>query len=392
MDETKFRIIRAETDAAGSTACCGTAAGNTLAGAAAAASSRPPSMPRWSVGLHPSPAGLVYRVSTVLTGGDLWEHAKCRISAFRNTFTIMPGLYAVNEPGKDSDIFLSANYKYSFDLLRQSLSGMNAWVLVLDTKGINVWCAAGKGTFGTSELIRSIRAAQLEKVVAHNRRVIAPQLGGVGVSAYQVARQTGFRVHFGPVYARDIQAFVSAGYRATQEMRQVRFNMKDRLVLTPMEINPAMKKFPLYSLIVLLAFGLQPSGIIFGSAFEGGVPFLLLGLLAVFSGAFLTPVFLPYVPFRSFAVKGWIMGAAFTILALQASGLFSGEWLLRSIACIFFPVAASYIALQFTGSTTFTGMSGVKRELRVAIPLYLLGLAVSAVLLVIFKAREWGVL
>ncbi len=386
MAEPKLKIIQMKTGNDGPAACCGTIPG---AGPAALPFSTP--FPSWASGLHPSPAGPVYRVSTELKGSDLWEHAKCRISAFRNTYTVMPGLYAVNEPGKDSDVFLSANYKYSFDLLRQSLSGMNAWVLVLDTKGINVWCAAGKGTFGTSELIRSITAAKLDAIVTH-RRVIAPQLGGVGVSGHQVARQTGFRVHFGPVYARDIPAFVAAGYKAAQEMRQVQFGMKDRLFLTPMEINPAMKKFPLYGLIVLLAFGLQPSGIMFQDAVSGGVPFLLLGLLAVFNGAFLTPVLLPYVPFRSFAVKGWIMGAASTLLALQASGLLRGEWLLQTLAYLFFPTAASYIALQFTGSTTFTGMSGVKRELRVAIPLYLASLVISAVLLVIFKAKEWGVL
>jgi len=69
-------------------------------------------------------------------------------AAFRMSYAISPGLYAVGNPTKESDVFVSANYKLSFDVLRRELKGFNAWILVLDTKGINVWCAAGKGTFG----------------------------------------------------------------------------------------------------------------------------------------------------------------------------------------------------------------------------------------------------
>jgi hypothetical protein len=36
-----------------------------------------------------------------------------------------------------------------------------------DTKGINVWCAAWKGTFGTEELIRRIETSGLAAVVSH---------------------------------------------------------------------------------------------------------------------------------------------------------------------------------------------------------------------------------
>ena len=87
-----------------------------------------------------------------------------------------PGLYALGKPGKQSEIFVTANYKYSLDLLRKSLRGRDAWILVLNTKGINVWCAAGKGTFGTSELVLRIRAVRLEQYVDH-RRIILPQPG-----------------------------------------------------------------------------------------------------------------------------------------------------------------------------------------------------------------------
>ncbi len=331
----------------------------------------------------------VQTVSTDWSLEDSLGQIRCRVSSYRNSYTVTPGLYAVGRPDNASDILVSANYKLSFDILRRSLKGMNAWILVLDTKGINVWCAAGKRTFGTDELIRRISEAHLDKVVSH-KRIILPQLGAPGIAAHIVSKKTGFRVYYGPVHAKDIPAYIAAGYKATKEMRTVRFTWLDRLVLTPMEMIPALKKFPVYALIVLLIFGLQPSGIFFREAAVNGWPFLLLGLLSVFSGAFLTPVLLPLVPFRAFAVKGWITGFI-SILFIQGILKITDNSLLI-FTYLFFPLLSSYIALQFTGSTAFTGMSGVKKELRYALPVYKVAAAISLVLLAISRLGQWGIL
>ena len=334
--------------------------------------------------------GAISIVSTDLAMSDYWEHVKCRTSAFRNDYTVHPGLYAVGAPDKNSDVLVSANYKLSFDALRKALKGLNAWILVLDTEGINVWCAAGKGTFGTDELVRLISVTKLAEIVDH-RKIIVPQLGAPGISAHEVKKATGFKVCYGPVRAEDIGAYIAAGHEATREMRTVTFPFSDRLILTPMEINPTMKKhYPMYALIMLAIFGLQPEGIFFRDALSGGLPFLLLGLLTVFAGALLTPALLPFIPFRSFAVKGWIMG----MLAVFLSAKFIAipghlNAILLIFTYLFFPLASSYIALQFTGATTFTGMSGVKKELKIFIPLYILGVVASLILLLVYKLDEW---
>ncbi len=348
--------------------------------------------PPFSIGTLRTPAGSVFQVATEWTRADFWGMVKSRIGAFRMRYSVEPGLYAVGDPTAESDVFVTANYKLSFDVLRRELRTMNAWVLVLDTKSINVWCAAGKGTFGTDELVQRIKAARLEAIVTH-RRVILPQLGAVGVNAEEVRKATGFRVSYGPVQARDIPAYVAAGYKKTPAMRTIRFPFQDRVILTPMEINPAMKKYPWFALVVLLLFGLEPQGVLFARAWFGGLSFLLLGLLSVFAGAFLTPALLPFIPFRSFALKGWVMG-------LLAMGLVTPFALftpdkntaLLVAAWLFFPALTSYIALQFTGSTTFTGMTGVQKELRIGIPLYLGVAVVSLVLVVVFKLQEWRVI
>ena len=349
--------------------------------------------PEWVIGTMATEAGTVYRISGEWSRADFWGQVKCRIGSYRDHYTVPPGLYAIGEPDKTSDVFASANYKLSFDILRREIKGLNAWILVLDTKGINVWCAAGKGAFGTDELIGRISGARLDKVVDH-RKIILPQLGAPGVSAHVVSRKTGFSVSYGPVDARDIPAYVKSGYKKTAEMRTVRFALADRLVLTPMEITPAMRKYyPLFALLVLVLFGLQPSGILFRDALSGGLPFLFLGLTAVLAGAFITPVLLPFIPFRSFALKGLIAGIAITYLTMELSGYFVRmHGLPLAAAWLFFPLASSYIALQFTGSTTFTGMSGVKKELKIAIPVYIFSSALSIILLLVFKLYEWRII
>ncbi len=349
-------------------------------------------MPPFAAGTVATPAGSVYRVTPDWTRADYVGMIRSRIGAFRMQYSVPPGLYAIGEPAKESDVFVSANYKLSFDILRRSLAGMNAWVLVLDTKSINVWCAAGKGTFGADELVNRVSEAKLDSVVSH-RRLILPQLGAVGVDAAAVQKRTGFRVSFGPVQAKDIPAYVKAGYKKTDEMRTITFSLLDRLILTPMEIHPAMKKFPWFAGGFLLLFGLQPSGILFREAWLNGLPFIALLLLSVLAGAFVTPVLLPFVPFRSFAVKGWIVGLVLTALAVSGLGLRGNHQpLLLAASYLFFPALSSYIALQFTGSTTFTGMSGVKKELKIGIPAYIAAAAASSILMVLFKIREWGLL
>jgi len=336
-------------------ACCGTGtvAENACSGDTArsilSCSSANRNAPRWIIGAVPTLAGAVPQIASAWTRCDYWGMIKSRTGAYRMRYTVAPGLYALGNPGKDADVFVTANYKLTFDIVRRALTGFNAWVLVLDTKSINVWCAAGKGTFGTDELVKRVTDARLDAVVGH-RRLIVPQLGAVGVNAGAVQKQTGFRVSFGPVEARDIPEYIRAGYKKTAAMSTMRFSLLDRLILTPMEINPAMKKFPWVAAGILLVFGAQPSGFLFKEAWFNGLPFQLLGLLAVLTGALVTPVLLPFVPSRSFAVKGWIMGVLSVLIATRSSGLPGvQDPILLAVAYLLFPALSSYIALQFTG-------------------------------------------
>jgi len=348
--------------------------------------------PNWITGMHTTDAGSFHRITGIWSFADYIGQIRARVSSYRMRYNVKPGIYALGAPDESSLVFVTANYKLSFDILRRELKNMSAWILVLDTAGINVWCAAGKGTFGTAELISRITLAGLEKIITH-KRIILPQLGAVGVRAFEVRKATGFRIFFGPVSARDIPGYLENNLKATTEMRRIRFSMFDRLVLTPMEINPVMvKRFPVFALAVLIVFGLQPEGIIFHKAISEGWGTLVLGFTSVIAGAFVTPLLLPFVPFRAFSVKGWLVGLIMT-LAFLLSGVIpvNGNFLV-SASFLFFPAASSYIALQFTGSTTFTGISGVKKELKFALPLYISAAGISVLLIIMHKLTEWGII
>ncbi len=316
----------------------------------------------WTVGEIPSAAGPVPVVATRLRSRDRLDILGLRLGIGRRSSRIRPGLYAVGRPEASSPVFVSANYKFSFDRLREALEGIDGWLLVLDTKGINVWCAAGKGIFSAFEIARRVEATGLAGVVSH-RRLILPQLAAPGVAARDVESWTGFQVVFGPVRARDIRPFLDAGLEATAEMRRVRFRLVDRLVLIPMELIPGLR----YALPPAAILGLLTVlGLVRGA---GDALLWLAGALA--AGTVATPLLLPWIPGRAFSFKGALAGALGAAALVGFRGLLAAgpSGLLQAAATLLcLPALSAFLAVNFTGATTFTSMSGVKRELRAAIP------------------------
>jgi CO dehydrogenase/acetyl-CoA synthase gamma subunit (corrinoid Fe-S protein) len=176
----------------------------------------------------------VFKTTDQLNFKDVLANFLVRWGVGRMNYKVVPGLYKKGNPDSESPVLVTANYKLTFDSVRKELSGMSAWILVLDTKGVNVWCAAGKGTFGTEELIRKIDSVNIKEVVSH-RTIILPQLGAPGIASHEVTKNTGFRTVYCPVYAKDIQGFLKKNMKATTEMRLVNFGIKERLKVIPME-------------------------------------------------------------------------------------------------------------------------------------------------------------
>ena len=318
------------------------------------------------------------RVSTIIDLKDFLGAVMVRWGINRDKYRVNPGLYAIGTPGPDSNVFVTANYKLSFDALRKNLCGENGWILILDTKGINVWCAAGKGTFGTKELVSRIRLSSLEKVVNH-KRLILPQLGATGVSAHKVKEETGFNVLYGPVRASDIKKFIGDGYRADKGMRKISFGFKDRIKLIPNDFIYG-KFYLLGAMAVLfLISGLSSKGVSYKDFSREGGPAILKVFLAYLSGIVITPMFLPYIPGRYFSLKGFIAGTlVFLILILFE---FAGGNTIEIFSWFFIITAiSSFLAMNFTGSSTYTSLSGVKKEMKISMP-FQIGFAIIGLIL-----------
>ncbi len=336
----------------------------------------------WVSGKISTPAGWVPRVETKLTFADTLGTWKARWGINRMHYRVQPGLYAVGNPSPDSPVFVSANYKMSFDRLRASLDGRDGWIMVLDTKGINVWCAAGKGTFGTNEILKRIDAVNLGRVISH-RKLILPQLGATGVRAHLVKQMSGFTVIYGPVRAEDIPAFLDAGMKATEAMRRVRFNLIDRIPLIPLEIVSGMKYALIVAVCLFFLSGIGKAGFSTERVMSIGIPSAVLILLVSLAGAIFIPILLPWLPGRPFSSKGFFLGsifvAALLIFALPLPGMFV-NWFNAFAWVAIIPAVVSFIAMNFTGATTFTSPSGVRREMRAALPVQIT-LAVIGLLL-----------
>ncbi len=321
--------------------------------------------------------GTIPQIATIWSRLDLWETIKVRWSIGRMDYMVEPRIYAVGNPGESSPVFVTANFKLTFDHVRRALESMNAWLLVLDTKGINVWCAAGKGTFSTKELMRQINNVELNKIVNHHK-VIVPQLGAVGVSAHEIKKNTGFSVVYGPVRAEDIHAFMEAGMKATKEMRSVKFSTWDRLKLIPVELANGTYYLILVPALFLILSGLNRKGYSVDMAYHDGLRSVFNLLIAYVTGCGITPVLLPWIPFRRFALKGLLTGllAAFILTCFH----FLGHGYLEIISWfLMIGSLSSFLAMTFTGTSTFTSLSGVQKEMKTAVPMQI-GMAVLGVI------------
>lgn len=323
-------------------------------------------MCRYVCGWQETPAGDIPQVTGELKLLDIAGHWAMRWGFGRSHYRVAPGLYAIGKPTADSHVLVSANYKLSFDVLRRDVAGLDLWILVIDTKGINVWCAAGKGTFGTAEIVNRVKSSQLEKVVSH-RQLIVPQLGAPGVAAHEVKKQSGFKVIYGPILAKDIKQFLAAEMKATPAMRRITFDTRDRFILTPVELTAFWKNALRAALILFVIGGLGPSIFSFAAAWSRGGAAVSIGLAGLFAGAVLTPTLLPWIPGRAFALKGTIVGLAISFIVLITTGPYDFLSALATTLCL--TAVSSFAAMNFTGSSTYTSPSGVEKEMRHAIPL-----------------------
>jgi len=202
------------------------------------ARARPPTAARrlWSV------PRLRHRVTprTLLT--DLWSLFFRILPPYPK---FKPGLYAIGNPDRRSPALVTGNFDLTVRRVVRALDGkVDCWLLVADSAGINVWCAAGGGYFTAEKVIAAFKIYRLAEVVDHHA-LILPQLCANGVDGWKIRRETGWGVHWGPVKAEDIPPYLRAHRKKTEDMRRVDFPLRDRLEMVTVTLG-------FYALMILL--------------------------------------------------------------------------------------------------------------------------------------------
>ncbi len=290
------------------------------------------------------PAPEVPAVATKLTLGDHLVNVLAYLSLYTTFLRVAPGLYRVGKPGPEAPAFATANFTLTFNLLRRALRGLDAYILVLDTRGINVWCAAGGGKFSTREVALAYRAFRLGEV-AHRRPLVLPKLAATGVAKHELAKTHRIAAEYGPVYARDIAAYVAAGFHKAAAMNRVDWGLAKRLEAT--------WSFALTNAVVaalpLAVFHKLYSPLVVAAA--AGISFLLGALF-------------PWLPTRLYAVKG--LAAAFLVGApLLAFRWHAGAGAATLAAwALFLAFAGILLGLEFSGNTAVSSPSQVKEEFK----------------------------
>lgn len=168
-------------------------------------------------------------------------------------FPCKTALVRIGTPGRDSPVLLTGNYRLTVARVRHALRGVDAWLLVANSRGVNVWCAATGGLLSNHDVISVVKTSGVEGLVDH-RELILPQLAATGIEERVVQERTGWRVQWGPVEAVAVPDYLAAGRQKSPAMQSVNFPWLRRLELA------VAWAFPI-SLLVLPLIPLWPESV-----------------------------------------------------------------------------------------------------------------------------------
>jgi ubiquinone/menaquinone biosynthesis C-methylase UbiE len=158
---------------------------------------------------------------------------------------VAPDLYRVGNPAHDSPLLATGNFELTVLKVLDAVEGvLDVWLLVIDTSGINVWCAAGGGFLTAEKVVSAMKANHVEAHMNH-RNIVLPQLCANGVDGWKLREGTGWNVIWGPVTAKDIPEFIEGGFQKSNRLRSISFPLKDRLEMVSGTLG-------LYAMLLLL--------------------------------------------------------------------------------------------------------------------------------------------
>lgn len=180
---------------------------------------------------------------------------KCIFTGQADHIPIEPGIYQSGKPDEKSPIIVTANYIYTYIKVMRSLKGIDAWVLCVDSRGINVWCAARGDDFGNKQLIEAVEATGIDKIT-NRKTLILPQLSAGGVAAPLISSESPdfpFNILYGPVWAKYLPKYLKERpAKKPDKWKLARFTSSHRLRAFITHTTFLLRKIFLWPTVILL--------------------------------------------------------------------------------------------------------------------------------------------
>ena len=283
-----------------------------------------------------------------------------QMSLYRILFTgqttdapIEPGIYKSGQPDENSPIIVTANYLFTYIKVMRAIKGLDAWVLIVDSKGINVWCAARGNNFGNRQVIEAVKATGIA-TLTNKKTLILPQLSAGGVASPLISKEAldfPFRILFGPVWAKQLPQFLKERpARKPDKMKLAKFTPFHRLRAFTTHTTFLLKMIFLKPTIALILLSLGLSFIdplwLRKLWIVGEIWLWIIIANAIIAGLF------PITNFtRRFIIKGIVFGII-TIIVLS-----SISWFIHKNMFLILLNSAFYFWLSFFSTMSFSGYS-----------------------------------
>ena len=223
-------------------------------------------------------------------------------------FSTEPTLIKVGNPNEMSPVLLTCNFNITVKRVLKALKGLDCYLLVAPSNGINVWCGACGDDFHTDSVLSIIKTSGINDLVKH-KNLILPQLSAPGIDPVEIKKKTGWNVKFGPVYIKDIHKYLENNFTKSKKQSIIRFTLSKRAEMANMYF---------FSLFIILTPIYWIVAIFLPSILDL-ILYLdtILLLMIIMYGCLLI---LPSIPTRTGAIKVWSFEAIILTLIVILYG------------------------------------------------------------------------
>lgn len=312
---------------------------------------------------------------------------RCILTGQIDQVSIEPGLYKSGNPSPESPIIVTANYEYTYIKVMRDLQGIDAWVLCLDSNGINVWCASRGENFGNEQLIEAVQNSGVVENVK-TKTMILPQLSAGGISIPKLPKSFPFHIKFGPIWSKDLKTYLqSIPSEKPESMRVIKFSLSKRLEAGITHTTFLLRMFLLWpTLILLIPFLILHEQFGFSASLQ-----ILLALWVIFISCGMgIAILFPFTKnTRNFNIKGTIFGIISLLISLA---IFIGTFQFKLIFIgysLWIYWIAFFTTMSFSGYTMHTGVTEIQDQYPIFQKLFKILLYIALSITILGGILDW---